>query len=573
MNTGGAERAAATSFAARDTEARLLSPLRARRFDLLLHLIANLEQPLAVCGPEGSGKTTFLHFVGEQALENWRVVALDTSVRLTAQQAQDAILAALDAGAPDDARRELDEALGELARSGRLAVVVLDDAGRLPPLTLAELHRLARRFPALRLVLALRPDEARARASTNAGLFDDCHFIEVPPLDEAHCGAFLQQLAHTPPRLLGPGDITADFVARVFLETGGVPGRILGFLAAPAGKKRAVPFRGEFVWLGVLGLSFAAALLMTVWVWREGEPDEPVPAPPVDIQAGTAPGGEPQDAATAEQQPVVGEVALPPVPEAAPAGLALAAPEAVGPAAPPPGSPEPLPETQSTVPSAEPVPPPSGVATIPSTTPGGEARSETQPLPAAPAQPAAGGPGTEPGVPSPPAPQPVPMDKAAAEPAVTAEASVASAADAASSKAREEKKESPPPPPAAESPAKRPKSAGQGKPEVKIGLPAGVSGPEWLVAQDGAAWSLQIMSARDPASIAALQKRFPGLKGLAAYRVTRKGKALYPVFYGLFPNEEEARHAAAQLPDSLGKPVPRRFGDIQRDVGAAMKAK
>lgn len=537
-----------TSFAARDTEARLLSPLRARRFDLLLHLIANLEQPLAVCGPEGSGKTTFLHLLGQQAPGNWRIVPLDTAVRLTAQQAQDAILAALDGGDPG-ARRDLDALVAELARSGQLAVVVLDDAGRLPPRTLAELHRLARRFPVLRLVLALRPEEARVRASTNAGLFDDCHFIEVPPLDEAQCGDFLQQLAHAPPRLLGQGDITPDFIARVFRGSGGIPGRILQRLSVPAGKKRAVPFGGEFVWLGVLGLSFAAALLVTAWIWhgREVETEPPVAGEPTPSPVAETPPSAPAEPVVATPETVSEAPAPPAVPEAAPP------------------SPEPLVESKPLEVPAESAPPPSGVVTAPLATPAGEARSEAQPPSATPPQPAAEAPGTEPVAPSPPAPPQkaaeAPKDKPAKPPAGRT-ADAAGNKPAKDQKAKEQKKES----------QANPQGAGLGQPSAKMSLPAGVSGPGWLVAQDAAAWSLQVMSARDPASIAALQKRYPGLKGLSAYRVTRKGKAMYPVYYGLFPNEEEARHAAGQLPESLGKAVPRRLGDIQRDVGAGIKA-
>lgn len=544
MSMGGADRTAETLFAARDTEARLLSPLRARRFDLLLHLIANLDQPLAVCGPEGSGKTTFLHLLSEQALENWRVVSLDTSTRLTAQQAQDAILAALDAGGTD-IRRDLDTLLSDLARGGQLAVVVLDDAGRLPPLTLSELHRLARRFPVLRLVLALRPEEARARASTNAGLFDDCHFIEVPSLDEAQCGDFLRQLALTPPRLLAQEDITREFTARIFRDSGGVPGKILQLLSAPAGKKGAITFRGEFVWLGVLGMSFAAALLVTAWIWGGR-----------DVK---------------QEPPVVGEAA-----PSAPAESVLAAPEVpvipvppqVSEAAAP--SPEPVSEAKP----AEPVPPSSGVVTNPLATSAGESRPEAQPTTASPPQPVAEGPGTEPVAPPPQQAVETPKEKEAEEPALTVEPPPEQAAAPANDKpAKEQKTESQANPPGADLPAKRPPRARDGQSGGKIRLPAGVAGPDWLLAQDPAAWSLQIMSARDLTSIAALQKRYPGLKGLAAYRVTQKGMALYPVLYGLFPNEEEARHAAARLPVSLGRAMPRRLGDIQRAVGAGMKAK
>jgi septal ring-binding cell division protein DamX len=106
---------------------------------------------------------------------------------------------------------------------------------------------------------------------------------------------------------------------------------------------------------------------------------------------------------------------------------------------------------------------------------------------------------------------------------------------------------------------------------VKISLPAGVSGPDWPLAHDPADWSLQIMSVSDLASIAALRKRYPELKDLSTYRAVHKGKTLHPVLYGLFSSEEEATQAAAQLPESLGKPIPRRLGDIQREVGAGMQ--
>jgi type II secretory pathway predicted ATPase ExeA len=490
MSTGGTEQAVDAPVAAPDTAVRLLSPLRAQRFDLLVHLVANLEQPLAVCGPEGCGKTTFLHLLSEQALENWRVIPLDTATRLTAEQAQDAIMTALDGGGPDS-RREPETLCAQLACDGQLAVVVFDDAGRLPPLTLAELHRLARRFPVLRLVLALRPEEARARASTNAGLFDDCHCIEVPPLDENGCGDFLRQLAQAQLPLPGLGDITPDSIARVFQDTGGVPGRILRFLAAPYEAKPAIPpARGRFGWLGVLGLSFAMAVFVSAWVWHGRELHEPPP---------------------------LSEPAVP----------VVTAPEA----------------------PAEPAPPSSDVVGAPLTAVGTDARPEEAP-PAL-------------------ATLPQPVAEAQGTGPVAAEPGGPAAEAAISPPAREPEKESGLPPPGAETPAKPP----QGKAEAKIGLPAGVSGPEWILAQDSAAWSLQIMSARNPASITALQKRHPGLKGLSAYRVSHQGRALYVVLHGLFRSGKEARHASARLPEALGDAVPRSLGEIQREAAASLKAK
>lgn len=519
MSTGGAERAAESPFAAPGNEARLLSPWRARRFDLLLHLIANLDHPLAVCGPQGAGKTTFLHLIGEQALENWRVIPLDTGIRLTAQQAQDAILAALDGGS--EGARSLETALGELARGGQLTVVVLDDAGRLPPVTLAELHRLARLFPVLRLVLALRPEEARARASTNAGLLDDCHFIEVPPLDEAHCGAFLRHLAHTPPRLLGPAEVTDAWVGRVFRATGGVPGRILGYLSAPPERPRGAGWRAEFIGLGIMGLSFAVALLATLWNWRAGDTPDALPA------------------AGKETAPVA-EIPAPEPP-------APAAPSPAEVAPPPPLSEPAQPSGSSPTGIADPGPPPSvgesDAPQDPQSLAAGEGSQTASPVPA-PALPSGG-----------------------IEPQQGAEAAVQPAAEPANDtpvkdgKPSEEKKKE-----EGGSSAKRPAEGGAGKGDARAGLPAGVAGPDWLLAQDAAAWSLQIMSARDPSSIAALQKRYPGLKGLVSYRAVRKGKAMYPVFYGLFASEEEARRAAARLPESLGSAVPKRLGDIQRGM-------
>jgi septal ring-binding cell division protein DamX len=330
-------------------------------------------------------------------------------------------------------------------------------------------------------------------------------------------------------------------------------------LATRPEEARAVLPRRASHWVGGLALALAAAFAVTAWVWRTPATSEAPMTPPV-----------------AEVAPIPVETSPPPEPMPA---VTEAAPEPPAPqppvSEPAPSSPEPVLQNPAESPAA-PAPPPPAV-TAPLAASSGDAQPEAQPTAAQPT-PVVETPAAQPAAPSPPPPPQEKTDK----------------------ELEKESRTTPPGadlltpslgvglPPALQASkfapgelvhAKRPQGAGQslprtqsgGQPGVKISRPVGVSGPDWLLEQDSTDWSLQIMSVSDLASIAALRKRYPELKDLSTYRAVHKGKTLHPVLYGLFSSEEEATQAAAQLPESLGKPIPRRLGDIQREVGAGMQ--
>ncbi|WP_054775029.1 AAA family ATPase [Methylogaea oryzae] len=172
--------APALSGSPQDVATYLLSPERAQRFELLMLLISNLGKVLVVSGPDGIGKSTFLGLLKQRAFESWRVVRVAGDGRLRhgdilTQIAEQLAMASV-------SEHALADYLGQLGRHKNLLVLLLDDAGKVAPGVLSALWQFASQYPAFRLVLALRPDEAHLKIATDESVLGDCHYIDIPAL-------------------------------------------------------------------------------------------------------------------------------------------------------------------------------------------------------------------------------------------------------------------------------------------------------------------------------------------------------------------------------------------------------
>jgi len=211
----------------------LLSPERSRKFDLLVHLLTDLNQALVVCGPAGIGKTTAVHFLQSQADEKMVVCFLESSADLDFRAIQVQLLAAL--GGTDQREKKGDieagliDQLAHMEKSRRILVLLLDEAGQLAPTVLTTICRFAAAYPALRPVFAMTSDDLQIKCSTDP-VIDNCHVVEIPPLSEEQCGEYLKNLSGKPGSLIRFAAITPALVQKVYRETHGIPGRIISLL-------------------------------------------------------------------------------------------------------------------------------------------------------------------------------------------------------------------------------------------------------------------------------------------------------------------------------------------------------
>ncbi len=211
----------------------LLSPERSRKFDLLVHLLTDLNQALVVCGPKGIGKTTAVHFLQSQAGEKMVVCFLESSAGLDFRAIQVQLFAAL--GGTDQGEKKGDieagliDQLAQMEKSRRILVLLLDEAGQLAPTVLTTICRFAVGCPALRPVFAMTLDDLQIKCSTDP-VIDNCHVVEIPPLSEEQCGEYLKNLSGKPGSLIRFAAITPALVQKVYRETHGIPGRIISLL-------------------------------------------------------------------------------------------------------------------------------------------------------------------------------------------------------------------------------------------------------------------------------------------------------------------------------------------------------
>lgn len=208
----------------------LLSPERSLKFDLLLHLIANLAKPIVLCGPDGIGKTTFLHQLSIQGPEAWTVCYLESTPKTTfesiLQRLGEFAASNREAARADGYEQNPSDQLKQKEEDGRILVLLLDDAGLLMPGILKAVCEFAQSNRAIRPVFSMRPDHLHVKTATDFGL-DDCHIVDLPPLTEEQCLGFLQEFSAEAREDGSVYALSPAFVQRAYRESHGIPGQII----------------------------------------------------------------------------------------------------------------------------------------------------------------------------------------------------------------------------------------------------------------------------------------------------------------------------------------------------------
>ena len=555
----------------------LISAARMQKFDLLLHLAVNLAQPIVVCGPKGIGKTTFLRLLETRLAPLATVRYLASAPGMSYERIFDELSRTLNQDKPGSASpgTDLNDLLADYAKEHRNLVLLLDNAGALVPGLLNALWQSAARYPALRLVLAMRTDEVRQKSDTDRSALGDAFTLEIPALSPDECRYYARQLA--------TGGIAESFIGSAYSRSQGIPGAVVEMLNSPDGSKKAAALGSVGRIAGAGLLAGAAAYAIFLAVSRQfpavekpaaevsvvrASPDRVIVAPP-----------SPETVQNVETS----NPAVPPAPSQEPGVIA----QSVAVSQPPPVS-APLAEREEA--KAPPVPDPPATVPLPAQLPVPDSPAAIQAPVPPPTMPIS----AQPPVPAPSAVAPVPVQPpAAAVPPVETEAKKAEESPKpAESEARRE------PPPAMEEPKDKsktpsgvppvrpePASASNGpetetpqagasnvqggeKQEAKPSevIAEGLKSAEWLMNQNPDAYTLQIVAVSRLSSVVKLAKQFPPGGELATFRSRKGAGDLYPLFFGIYPTLPAAKAAAASLPRSLGQPLPRQMKSIHQEI-------
>lgn len=207
----------------------LITQERTQKLELLIHLLANLTQPLIVCGPEGIGKTTLLKVLQDRKVESWLYCPIQGNAGLSFEKIQEHLSETIAHDRPERYSQALTAALGQYECQNKNIILIVDDAGQLVPGLITTIIRYVESNPVLRVVFVLTHDELHVKNRSDR-VIDDCHFVEIPPLSEKQCGEFLQHLSTKSWTQISFNAINENMIEAVYRETHGIPGKIIAEL-------------------------------------------------------------------------------------------------------------------------------------------------------------------------------------------------------------------------------------------------------------------------------------------------------------------------------------------------------
>lgn len=199
----------------------LISKDRSEKLALLLHLIANSNQPILVLGPKGVGKSKLFEILEERKKNTWHFLPIFAD----SQSTNEKLIEMISKKAEMEEGKFLPKPITQLDGHDKL-LILIDNAGQLPPGELSLLIEHVLADPTLRLVLAMTPDEFFIKNRTDK-IVDDCYIIELPTLTKKQCGDFLRVLVSQSKFRLPIHLISEHIIETVYQESQGIPGRIV----------------------------------------------------------------------------------------------------------------------------------------------------------------------------------------------------------------------------------------------------------------------------------------------------------------------------------------------------------
>jgi DamX protein len=513
-----------------------------QRLDLLIHLTQFGDAVVLVSGPDGSGKTTLLSRFAAQANRQWRLCPVNAD---EFEQFTDLMAKTLQTGEIQDELQMFQHWASETDNS-QLLVILVDKAEALSQAAVDRLLRLllCPLRERLRLILFGTPEAQQKLKNTldSNNLPGSSQLLEVPRLSEEETAAYLMyRLAVA--GYSGESPFTATEIRGICKAADGRPGAI-NLLAhdtlieqqvrkhskrvsAAHGKRKP----GTAAWVP---MTLVIVALATYLGWQRLQPTpepEALPAEPASI-AEQIPLAIPEPAPTSE-------------PVESPAVLATATPDNAEPASQ---------TTQGTTTHAVPEAVAQAITeSIDTHAPAGTAGINTVDATAAAVAEATTN-----------------SEKKIIEPLAAPATVVASETTAKlPAKAPALTTDNATAEPAAQIAEKKPEAT-----KTKVVAEPGDQGPHreaWLLAQQGALYSLQLLGSRSEESVVDYINRYRLDPSLSAYyRGDYRGSDWYVLLYGIYPDRQAALEARAGLPAAVrkAKPWPRDLASVHKAITA-----
>lgn len=485
----------------------------------LLHL-APYSDVLLLQGDQGVGRTSLLKAFIERAATNWRISYVGANTLMSGnaflRQIGKGFELSLDSiESEDDLLWEIDRFLHAIGRSGRRAIIIVDDAHLLSDdviMLMEKILRDERTEDCVSLLLSMRQDQG-GKLDRFALLKERLSYtLTLEPLNKQEVEAYLRhRLAAANPEATAM--LNDDLMSSVYEKSGGIPEEIDALLhGLLAGRKTSTPnvSRAKPILAGaaVVGVGIVAAVILYYQeeINRLFEvPAEQQATVNVENQANAiAENDDDQLASVVTQMSAISD------PDAGVAVVHLENDESLPISVP-------IDEVLDEAANAEALPEGVELATVP----------ESQPVAPAVITSRAD---------SSLAVQPEPEKQPEKIAAITVEAK----------------------------PEPEPTPAPMPEPPPKPELPADI---QWMFDQPANHYSMQMMALADKNKVLNFVKKWKIADQSATFPITRRGKALTVLVYGSYPNRAAADKAAKSLPKSwgVGQPWIRRFSGILKD--------
>lgn len=231
----------------------LITRERAQKLELLVHLINNLNQPLLLCGADGIGKTTLLKTLIANYSIFWPICSLDTTQEYGLDSILEQFFQQLQHVCQGSQRIDLANTLVDFQNKNQKVVLIIDNAGLLVPGLITDLVRFAAANPCVRLIFSLTHDELHVKRNSDACI-DECHFIDIPPLNDKQCTVFLQNLSVQHKFNMPLDSVNDEFAAKLFRTSHGIPGKIIQQIQLPIDEKPRFKNYWSMALLVILGM-------------------------------------------------------------------------------------------------------------------------------------------------------------------------------------------------------------------------------------------------------------------------------------------------------------------------------
>ena len=261
----------------------LITQERTQQIELLIHLISNSKQALVVCGPEGIGKSTLLKVLQEHKNEPLFYCLVQGNADLSFEKIQEQIAQIIKKKMQDKLDQVLSSVFRLVKNQNKKIVLMIDEAGHLAPGLINTLIEYAAKNPVLRVILVLTHDDLYVK-NTSDHAIENCHLIEIPPLSEKQCGEFVQHLVTKFRSQVCFNEFSDDMIEAIYLETQGIPGRVIAELPNLEGAKQC----DNSLWILIAAVAGLVALALVIQWFSGSEYNiKLTPAPVIEVHKST----------------------------------------------------------------------------------------------------------------------------------------------------------------------------------------------------------------------------------------------------------------------------------------------